>query len=45
MVQEAKLVEVHVLEKSLASVDLGLVVLSIHEDLQEALGGFEREHL
>lgn len=44
-VQVAVLTDVDVLEQSLAGVDLGLEVLALEEDFQEALRGIEAEHL
>lgn len=44
VVKESKLVEVDILQKSLAGVNLGFVVLTFHKDLQKALCCCKREH-
>lgn len=45
LVQEPELAQVSILEEGLASVDFGLVVLPVHEDVEEAIGGLEAEDL
>lgn len=42
-IKESKLIEIDILEQRLARMNLGLVILSFHENGQEALGGLETE--
>lgn len=44
-VQEPILAQVSIFEESLASVDFGLVILSVHKNVEEAIGGLEAEDL
>lgn len=45
LIQEPILAQVFIFEQCLASMDFSLVVLAVHKDVEEAIGGLEAEDL